>query len=147
MTDREKVIESFESSIESSSILSESLIEQYIFNATIDFAYEVEGAGGKDLLEYTKGTFTTEGTLDVSTGVFSRGMSNLEIRIIGLFSKKTYLQQKINGMAKQIGYASKNLTTKDLKSAKDAMRQEMVDCYLDIDRLMSFIINGVEYSV
>lgn len=144
MTDREEVISSFESSIIAQTSLPKTLVDQFIFDATIDFAYCVDDAGGRVFLEYTRSAFTGE-TVD-TPGTWNRVLINLEKRIIGLFLKKNYLERNRDAIAKQIGYATKNITTKDLKSAKDGIRQEIVDIGSDIEKYVAMIITPSEYN-
>lgn len=145
MTDREEVISSFESSIITQTLLPNTLVDQFIFDATIDFAYYVDDAGGRIFLEYTRSAFTAE-VVD-TPGVWNRALINLEKRIIALFVKKGYLERNRDATAKQIGYATKNITTKDLKSAKDGIRQEIVDVDYDIEKYVHMIITPGEYNV
>ena len=145
MTDREEVISGFDGSIISQTLLPNTLVDQFIFNATIDFAYYVDDAGGRIFLEYTRSEFTAE-AID-TYGVWNRALINLEKRIISLFVKKSYLERNRDAIAKQIGYATKNITTKDLKSAKDGIRQEIMDVTNDIEKYIYMIITPGEYNV
>ena len=144
MSDRADVISIFESSILSQTALPATLVDQFIFNATIDFAYYVSDSGGRTFLEYTPSTFNVE--VITVEGVWSRVLINLEKRIIALFVKKSYLERNRNAIAKQIGYATKNITTKDLKSAKDGVRQEIIDIDNDIEKYVYMIITPDEYN-
>lgn len=144
MSDRADVISIFESSILSQTSLPATLVDQFIFNATIDFAYYVGDSGGRTFLEYTRSTFTGE-IINIE-GVWNRVLINLEKRIIALFVKLNYLERNRDGIAKQIGYATKNITTKDLKSQKDGIRQEIVDVNNDIEKYIHMIITPGEYN-
>ena len=148
MTDREEVISSFEGSIINQTSLPVDLVDQFMFDATIDFAYYVSDSGGRTFLEYTRSTFNAVDPITINVaGIWNRVLINLEKRIIALFVKKSYLERNRDAMAKQIGYATKNITTKDLKSAKDGIRQEIVDVNNDIEKYVHMIITPSEYNV
>lgn len=148
MTDREEVISSFEGSIINQTSLPVDLVDQFVFDATIDFAYYVDDSGGRIFLEYTRSTFNVADPVTINVaGVWNRVLINLEKRIIGLFVKKSYLERSRDAIAKQIGYATKNITTKDLKSAKDGIRQEIIDVNNDIEKYVHMIITPGEYNV
>jgi hypothetical protein len=145
MTDRAEVILGFESSIINQAVLPVDLVDQFVFDATIDFAYYVDDSGGRIFLEYTRSTIVSEAI--TVEGIWNRELINLEKRIIALFIKKGYLERNRDAIAKQIGYATKNITTKDLKSAKDGIRQEIIDVTNDIEKYVYMIITPGEYNV
>ena len=148
MTDREEVISSFEGSIINQTSLPVDLVDQFVFDATIDFAYYVDDSGGRIFLEYTRSTFNAVDPVTINVaGIWNRVLINLEKRIIALFVKKGYLERSRDAIAKQIGYATKNITTKDLKSSKDGIRQEIVDVNNDIEKYVHMIITPSEYNV
>lgn len=144
MSDRAKVIDGFESTIITNEIINPELIDQFISNATLEYAYEVEGASGLQLLEYTKSTFVN-GDLDVE-GTFNRALKGLEIRILSLYVKLNYKERERDGISKQIGYSTGNIVTKDLKAAKDAVRLEIMDIKDDISRLIDYMISPSDYN-
>ena len=147
MTDREEVISSFEGSIINQTSLPVDLVDQFMFDATIDFAYYVNDSGGRTFLEYTRSTFNAVDPVTINVpGIWNRVLINLEKRIIALFVKKSYLERSRDAIAKQIGYATKNITTKDLKSQKDGIRQEIIDVVNDIEKYIHMIITPEEYN-
>ena len=131
MTDRANIISMFESSIISSYVLPDTLVDQFLINATIELAYYI--GDDSDMIVYTPDTV-------IVNGVFNRVLSQLEQRVLSLYLKRSYLKRNENAKAKEIGYATKNIATKDVAAVKKAIRLEIADLNDDIERLVSLII-------
>ena len=138
MSDRANIISMFESSIVSSYILPPELVDQFMVNATIELAYYI--GFDDDLIVYTPNATTPE------DGVFNRVLSPIEQRILSLYLKKSYLKRSENAKAKEIGYATKNIATKDVAAVKKAIRLEIADLNDDIERLIRLIITPGGYN-
>ena len=137
MSDRASIISMFESSIVSSYALPIELVDQFLINATIELAYYI--GVDDDMIVYTPGS-------PVTNGVFNKVLSRIEQRVLSLYLKRSYLKRNENAKAKEIGYATKNIATKDVAAVKKAIRLEIADLNDDIERLVRFIITPGDYN-
>ena len=137
MSDRANIISMFESSIVSSYVLPVALVDQFLINATIELAYYI--GIDDDMIVYTPDVIETN-------GVFNRVLSQIEQRVLSLYLKRSYLKRNENAKAKEIGYATKNIATKDVAAVKKAIRLEIADLNDDIERLVRFIITPGDYN-
>ena len=137
MSDRANIISMFESSIVSSYALPIELVDLFLINATIELAYYI--GIDDDMIVYTPDS-------PVTGGVFNRVLSQIEQRVLSLYLKRSYLKRNENAKAKEIGYATKNIATKDVAAVKKAIRLEIADLNDDIERLVRFIITPGDYN-
>ena len=140
MTDRANIISMFESGIVSQYALPPDLVDQFLINATIELAYYI--GDDSDMIVYAP-----TGLPNPEDGVFNRELSQLEQRVLSLYLKRSYLKRNENAKAKEIGYATKNIATKDVAAVKKAIRLEIADLNDDIERLVSLIITPGGYNV
>lgn len=144
MSDRLDIISMFESGIIMEYELPNTLVDQFITNATIEFAPIIDGVGGRELIVYTPSVFTGE-VIDTQ-GTFNRVLLSLEKRIISYYLTKSHLVRLANGKYKEIGYSTGNMTIKNIGDVKRALRQELADLDDSIDINIDRLVTPGEYN-